>query len=64
MWKLIQGCIRSGNAANNGVSNKPGAIVITRIPCGAKSRAIGNVRLAIPTPAQLITASRRPNFFY
>lgn len=40
-----------GRPANIGVLNKPGAIVITRIPNCAKSRAIGKV---IPTTPPLL----------
>ena len=36
----------SGRPASNGVSNRPGAIVTTRMPLLARSRAMGNV---IPT---------------
>src|SRR2546429_247091 len=37
-----------GNAASRGVSNVPGAIVFTRTPRLARSRAAGNVRPTIP----------------
>src|SRR3954447_23616233 len=38
----------SGSAAKSGVSNVPGAIVQTRIPTRARSRAAGSVRPAMP----------------
>src|SRR5918994_3344348 len=37
-----------GRAASSGVSNKPGAMVITRTPRLARSRAAGSVRLTMP----------------
>jgi hypothetical protein len=37
-----------GNAASSGVSNSPGAIVTTRIPAEARSRAAGSVMPTTP----------------
>src|SRR5262245_53722849 len=38
----------SGNPASSGVSNRPGAMVTTRMPDRARSRAIGSVIPTIP----------------
>ncbi len=38
----------SGNPARRGVSNNPGAMVITRIPNCANSRAMGRVMPTMP----------------
>jgi hypothetical protein len=38
----------SGSAASSGVSKVPGAIVITRTPIRANSRASGSVRPTMP----------------
>ena len=38
----------SGSAASSGVSNRPGAIVITRTPRPAMSRAAGRVMPTMP----------------
>ncbi len=38
----------SGSAASSGVSKRPGAIVITRIPRLARSRAAGRVMPTMP----------------
>src|SRR5882757_7468295 len=41
-------CAACGNAPSNGVRNRPGAIVSTRIPNCASSRAIGSVMPTMP----------------
>ena len=38
----------SGSAASSGVSNVPGAMVITRMPTRANSRAMGSVMPTMP----------------
>ena len=40
--------VSSGRPASSGVSNRPGAIVITRMPDEARSRAAGSVMPTIP----------------
>ena len=40
--------IGSGRVRSSGVANRPGAMVHTRMPCCAKSRAMGRVMPATP----------------
>ena len=48
MLAAKEACTGSGKVFNNGVANMPGAMVQTRMPCCAKSRAMGKVMPATP----------------
>ena len=43
MEAASEACTASGSCFMSGVANRPGATVQTRMPCCARSRAIGNV---------------------
>jgi hypothetical protein len=41
-------CVSAGNSPSSGVRNSPGAMVSTRMPKRASSRATGSVSAAMP----------------
>ena len=43
-----EACTGSGSERSSGVANRPGAMVHTRMPCCARSRAIGSVMPTTP----------------
>ena len=47
-WAPSASRVSSGRPASSGVSNRPGAIVQTRMPSRARSRAAGSVRPTTP----------------
>jgi hypothetical protein len=48
MLAASEACTGSGSVRMSGVENSPGAMVQTRMPCCARSRAIGSVMPTTP----------------